>query len=39
MYELIILSLLARWPLHGYLIAKIANDITGPYTRISSGRL
>ena len=39
MYELIILSLLARWPLHGYLIAKIANDMTGPYTRISSGRL
>lgn len=39
MYELIILSLLARWPLHGYLIAKITNDMTGPYTRISSGRL
>lgn len=39
MYELIILSLLARWPMHGYLIAKIANDMTGPYTRISSGRL
>ncbi|MGH2505593.1 MAG: PadR family transcriptional regulator [Ktedonobacterales bacterium] len=39
MYELIILSLLAQWPLHGYLIAKIANDMTGPYTRISGGRL
>lgn len=39
MYELIILTLLARWPLHGYLIAKITNDILGPYARLSSGRL
>jgi DNA-binding PadR family transcriptional regulator len=39
MYELIILSLLAAWPLHGYLIAKITNDIIGPYARLSNGRL
>jgi DNA-binding PadR family transcriptional regulator len=39
MYELIILSLLARWPLHGYLIAKITNDMLGPYARLSNGRL
>lgn len=39
MYELIILALLAQWPLHGYLIAKITNDILGPYARLSSGRL
>lgn len=39
MYEMIILALLARWPLHGYLIAKITNDILGPYARLSSGRL
>jgi DNA-binding PadR family transcriptional regulator len=39
MYELIILSLLAQWPLHGYLIAKITNDMLGPYARLSNGRL
>lgn len=39
MYELIILSFLARWPLHGYLIAKIINDMIGPYARLSNGRL
>ncbi|HEY7974766.1 MAG TPA: PadR family transcriptional regulator [Ktedonobacterales bacterium] len=39
MYELIILSFLARWPLHGYLIAKIISDIIGPYARLSNGRL
>ena len=39
MYELIILSLLMRWPAHGYLIAKIINDMIGPYARISNGRL
>jgi DNA-binding PadR family transcriptional regulator len=38
-YELIILTLLARWPLHGYLIAKITKDIAGPYGGLSSGRL
>ncbi len=39
MYELIVLSFLARWPLHGYLIAKIINDMIGPYARLSNGRL
>ena len=39
MYELIILSLLARFPAHGYLIAHIINDIIGPYARVSNGRL
>jgi DNA-binding PadR family transcriptional regulator len=39
MYELIILSLLMRFPLHGYLIAQIANDTLGPWARISNGTL
>jgi DNA-binding PadR family transcriptional regulator len=39
MYELIILSLLMRFPTHGYLIAKITNDQIGPWARISSGTL
>jgi DNA-binding PadR family transcriptional regulator len=39
MYELIILSLLMRGPVHGYLIAKIINDMIGPTARISHGWL
>lgn len=39
MYELIILSLLMRWPAHGYLITKIINDMIGPYAKLSNGRL
>jgi len=39
MYELIILTHLMRRPAHGYLIAKIINDIIGPYARVSNGRL
>ena len=39
MYELIILSLLMRFPLHGYLMMKITNDQIGPWARISSGTL
>lgn len=39
MYELIILSLLMRFPSHGYLIAKIANDMVGPWNKISNGTL
>jgi DNA-binding PadR family transcriptional regulator len=39
MYELIILSLLMRVPLHGYLIAQIANDIIGPWAKLSNGTL
>lgn len=39
MYELIILSLLVRFPAHGYLISHIINDMIGPYARVSNGRL
>jgi DNA-binding PadR family transcriptional regulator len=39
MYELIILSFLIRDPMHGYLIARIINDMIGPYARFSNGRL
>ena len=39
MYELIILSLLMRGPMHGYLIAKVTNDQIGPWARLSSGTL
>jgi DNA-binding PadR family transcriptional regulator len=39
MYELMILTFLMRGPMHGYLIAKIINDITGPFTKVSNGRL
>src|SRR5947209_13579033 len=39
MYELIVLSLLMRSPLHAYLIVKITNDMIGPWSKISSGTL
>jgi DNA-binding PadR family transcriptional regulator len=39
MYELIILIQLAYSPMHGYRIAKIINDMIGPYGRMSNGRL
>lgn len=39
MYELIVLSLLMRFPLHGYLIAQIANDMIGPWAKVSNGTL
>jgi DNA-binding PadR family transcriptional regulator len=39
MYELIVLTLLSRNPMHGYLIAKVINDIIGPFARVSNGRL
>ena len=39
MYEFIILSQLMHGSAHGYLIAKIINDMIGPYARISYGRL
>jgi DNA-binding PadR family transcriptional regulator len=39
MYELIILSLLMRFSLHGYLITQIANDVIGPWAKISNGTL
>ncbi len=39
MYEFIILSQLMLSSRHGYLMAKIINDIIGPYARLSPGRL
>lgn len=40
MYELIILSLLMyERQMHGYLIAKITNDMIGPWARVSNGTL
>ncbi len=39
MYELIILSLLMYAPLHGYLIAKITNDMIGPWAKVSNGTM
>ncbi len=39
MYELIILSQLLHGPMHGYLMAKIINDMIGPYAKFSNGGL
>ena len=39
MYEFIILAQLMNGPAHGYLIAKIMNDMIGPFARVSYGRL
>ena len=39
MYELFILAQLIRARAHGYLIAKIINDMIGPYAHVSNGRL
>lgn len=39
MYELIILSLLMKEPIHGYLISKIINDMIGPLAKVSHGWL
>ena len=39
MYELMILSILIRWTTHGYRIARIINDMIGPYAKMSNGRL
>ena len=39
MYEFIILAQLMHGPAHGYLIAKIINDMIGPFARLSYGRL
>src|SRR6266704_2197554 len=39
MYEFIVLAQLMHGPAHGYLIAKIINDVIGPYARLSYGRL
>ncbi|HET8844105.1 MAG TPA: PadR family transcriptional regulator [Ktedonobacteraceae bacterium] len=39
MYELLVLALLMHGPWHGYLITKIANEMIGPWARISPGTL
>ncbi len=39
MYELIVLTLLMQNPAHGYGIIKVMNDIMGPYSKVSHGRL
>ena len=39
MYELLVLSFLMYRPLHGYLIAKMSNDILGPWEKVSRGTL
>lgn len=39
MYELLVLALLMRWPLHAYRIVKIAGEIVGPEEQISTGTL
>ncbi len=39
MYELIILSLLSRGAVHGYLISSVINDVVGPLARASNGRI
>jgi DNA-binding PadR family transcriptional regulator len=39
MYELVILGFLMQRPHHGYLMAKIINDMIGPFARLSNGRL
>lgn len=39
MYEFILLAQLMNGPAHGYLIAKIINDMIGPFARLSYGRL
>ena len=39
MYEFVILAHLMRGPMHGYLIAKIINDMNGPYIRVSNGTI
>ncbi len=39
MYELLVLALLMRWPLHAYSIADITDSIMGPWEKISRGSL
>src|SRR2546430_16759317 len=39
LYEFIILAQLMYGHEHGYLVAKIINDMIGPYARLSYGRL
>ena len=39
MYELLVLALLMHGPWHGYLITKIANEMIGPWAKVSPGTL
>lgn len=39
MYELLLLALLARKPMHGYLFIRVINDMIGPFAKVSNGRL
>jgi len=39
LYELIILSLLMQFPVHGFLIVKIVGDMIGPVARVSNSRI
>lgn len=39
MYDFVILAHLMRGPMYGYLIAKIINDMNGPYIRVSNGAI
>src|SRR5215469_15998947 len=39
MYELLVLALLMHGAFHGYLISKIANEMIGPWAKISPGTL
>jgi DNA-binding PadR family transcriptional regulator len=39
MYELLVLALLMHGSWHGYLITKIANEMIGPWAKISPGTL
>lgn len=39
MYELIVLALLMHWPMHGYFITKISNDIVGPWEKVNRGSM
>jgi DNA-binding PadR family transcriptional regulator len=39
MYEFVVLAHLMRGPMHGYLIAKIISDMSGPYIRVSNGTI
>jgi len=38
-YELLLLALLARKPMHGYLFIRVINDMIGPFAKVSNGRL
>lgn len=39
MYELLLLALLTRKPMHGYLFIRVINDMIGPFAKVSNERL